>query len=83
MEAQIPEWKRGALVAQEAVQEEKKKGMFGKLSSKVKGKISETELAKNFKKSEEYEKLKEMRANYAEFKGNLRTGLEETQNPVL
>ena len=24
-----------------------------------------------------------MRANYAEFKSNLRTGLEETQNPVL
>ena len=59
MEAQIPEWKRGALVATEAVQqEEKKKGILGRFSSKVKGKINETEAAKKFQESEEYEKLK-------------------------
>ena len=45
-EAQIPEWKRGALVAQEAVEQEKKKGVFGRFSDGVKNKISDTEAAK-------------------------------------
>ena len=32
---------------------------------------------------EEYEKLKEVRANWHEFKGNLRDGVENTQNPMV
>lgn len=42
-----------------------------------------TEAGKKFKESDEYEKLKEYRANYSEFKSNLREGVENTQNPAV
>lgn len=77
MEANTPEWKRGALVVSDKAPEEKK-GMFGRVKENIAGKISKTEAAENFKKSEEYEKLKEVRSNWQEFKGNLRDGVENT-----
>lgn len=83
MEAATPEWKRGALVVTDAEVEEDKPGMFGRLKNKVQSKVMNTEAGKKFQDSEEYEKLKEMRANYAEFKGNLKEGVENTQNPVV
>jgi hypothetical protein len=57
--------------------------MFGRLKNKVSDKIGNTEAGKKFKESEEYEKLKQVRANYAEFKGTLKDGVENTQNPVV
>ena len=55
----IPEWKRGALVVTEQEKEqEAKKGLFGKLKSKASERFNETDFAKDFKQSEEYEKLK-------------------------
>ena len=52
MEADIPEWKRGALVVQSDGEEEEevKSGVLRKLRAK----LSETEAAQNFLKSEEY-----------------------------
>jgi hypothetical protein len=44
MEASIPEWKRNALVMTGEETKEEKKGVFGKL----KGKLGQTEAAKNF-----------------------------------
>lgn len=44
MEKSIPEWKRNAIVMTGEPVIEEKKGVF----SKLKGKISETEAAKNF-----------------------------------
>lgn len=82
-EAATPEWKRGALVVTDEVVEEDQPGMFGRLKNKVSSKIANTEAGKKFKESEEYEKLKAVRANYDEFKGTLKEGVENTQNPVI
>jgi len=57
MEASVPEWKRGALVVTDEGQQEEKKGIFGRIKSKVSGKISSTEAAKKFYESEDYEKI--------------------------
>ena len=57
--------------------------MFGRLKNKVSSKVSNTEAGKRFKESEEYERLKAVRANYDEFKGTLKEGVENTQNPVI
>ena len=78
MEKNVPEWKRNALVASEAQVQEEKKGLFGRLSSSIKEKVSSTEAAKKFKESEEYQKLREARENYQEFKSNLQEGIENT-----
>jgi hypothetical protein len=78
MEANTPEWKRGALVVSDKNEEEEYKGAFGKFKDNIKGKISKTEAAARFKESEEYKKIKEMRSNYQEFKGNLKEGVENT-----
>lgn len=74
MEASIPEWKRNALVMQGEQIKEEKKGVFGKL----KGKIASTDAAKNFKQSEEYEKLKEARADFRETMDKFKEGIENT-----
>lgn len=78
MEKNVPEWKRNALVASEAQVQEEKKGLFGRLSSSIKEKVGSTEAAKKFKESEEYQKLREARENYQEFKSNLQEGIENT-----
>jgi hypothetical protein len=83
MEAATPEWKRGAIVVSDAVIEEEKPGLFGRLKNKVSSKVGETAAAKKFRESDEYEKLNAMRQNYADFKGNLKDGVENTQNPVV
>jgi len=74
MEKNIPEWKRNALVMSGEEAKPEKKGMFGKLKEK----ISSTDAAKKFQESEDYEKLNAMRANYAEFKSNLKEGVDNT-----
>lgn len=53
----IPEWKRGAVTITDAEATEEKKGLLGRLKRKVKSKLSETEMAKQFKDSEEYKKI--------------------------
>lgn len=79
MERNTPEWKRGALVVTDADQGKEKEGVFGS----IKQKISKTEAAQKFFESEEYKKLREARGNYSEFKGKLREGIENTQNPAI
>jgi hypothetical protein len=79
MEKNTPEWKRGALVVTEANQGQEKKGIFGS----VKEKVSKTDAAQKFFQSSEYEKLKEARGNFSEFKDKFREGLENTQNPAI
>lgn len=83
MEESIPEWKRSALVAQGDQKPEEEQGVFGRMKSSIKGKISSTEQAKQFYESEDYQKLKEMRTNYQEFRGTLSENLENTQNPTV
>lgn len=70
-EKSIPEWKRGALVTTDAPVVEEKKGIFGKLKSKV----NETEAAKKYYESDEYKKVKDARDNYKDFKDNLKDGV--------
>jgi hypothetical protein len=70
-EKSIPEWKRGALVTTDEPIVEEKKGMFGNLKSKV----NETEAAKKYYESEEYQKVKDARDNYKDFKDNLKDGV--------
>ena len=79
MEQAIPEWKRNAVVLSDQATEEEKKGML----SGIKNKFGETKMAKDFKKSEEYSKLREARTNYNEFKSKLSEGVENTQSPML
>ena len=74
MEASIPEWKRNAVVLQGEEVTEEKKGIFRKL----KGKVASTDAAKNFKDSEEYEKLKEARADFRETMDKFKEGIENT-----
>lgn len=50
MEKNVPEWKRNALVMTGEPVKEAKKGW-------IRGKLSEAQAVKNFKQSEEYEKL--------------------------
>ena len=57
MEAETPEWKRGALVVSDAVEEEERPGLFGRLKNRVSSKVGETEAAKKFKESSEYDQL--------------------------
>jgi hypothetical protein len=46
----IPEWKRGALVVQNNIeQDEELKGVFGRIRAKIGSTLSETEAAKSFK----------------------------------
>ena len=47
-EAATPEWKRGALVVTDAVEEEEQPGMFGRLKNKVSSKVSNTAAGKRF-----------------------------------
>lgn len=54
MEESIPEWKRSALVAQGDSKAEEEQGVFGRMKSNIKGKISQTEQAKQFYESEDY-----------------------------
>ena len=53
------------------------------MKSNIKGKIGQTEQAKQFYESEDYQKLKDMRSNYQEFRGTLSENLENTQNPTV
>ena len=53
------------------------------MKSSIKNKISSTDQAKQFYESEDYQKLKEMRSNYQEFRGTLSDNLENTQNPTV
>ena len=53
--------------------------MFGSLKSKV----GETDTAKKLYESEEFDRLKEIRSNYKEFKSTLKDGLDESQNPIV
>lgn len=79
MEKSIPEWKRNALVTTEKGVVDEKKGLF----KGIKSKISETDAAKKFYETDEYNKIKEVRGNYKEFKEKLREGMENTQNPAI
>ena len=83
MEANIPEWKKNAIVVSEERIEEVEKGVLGRMSQKMKDKISKTEQAQKFYQSEDYEKIKAMRNNYKEFKDNLKDGMENSQNPAV
>lgn len=53
------------------------------MRSKVGSKLSETEAAQNFYKSEEYEKIRQLRKEINEFKGDVREQIDNTQNPIV
>jgi hypothetical protein len=55
IEAEIPEWKRGALVVTNEQALEDKDGLLKRFRKKVKSRIMETEAAKTFKETEQYE----------------------------
>jgi len=78
-EKSIPDWKKGALTVTGEPVKEEKKGVFGRLGSKLK----QTEAGKKFVESEDYEKLKEARSAYQTFKENLKEGMENSQNPAV
>jgi hypothetical protein len=48
------------------------------MKNKVSNKISNTQFAQNFKQTEEYKKIEEMRKEMQEFKHNLREELDAT-----
>ena len=81
----IPEWKRGALVVDENEEEldEEKPGIFGRMKNRVQSRIDETEMAKKFYESEDYQKLKEVRAEVKEFRAEMREQVDASQNPMV
>ena len=83
MNENIPEWKRGALTVSDQTETEEKKGVFRRMSGKVKEKISSTESAQKFYQSENYQKIQGIKETYSEFKSKLNEQIEETQNPVV
>lgn len=86
---QIPEWKRGALMVAETEEEqmEQRKGVYRRTKEKLSAKINETEAYQRFKKSEEYDNLQKLRneyaAEYQEFKGNLKEGIDMSHSPIV
>lgn len=73
MEESIPEWKRNALVVGDNDEEDEvKPGMFKRMKTAAGDKISNTEAAQKFYESEEYKKIKEVRAEVNSFKADLR-----------
>lgn len=50
---------------------------------RMKDRIGDSEQAQRFYDSEDYQKLKDMRTNYDQFKSNLQDGVETTQSPVI
>lgn len=80
LEKSIPEWKRQALVVSGSGDAEpEKKSYFGQLKDRV----SQTEAAKKFRESEDFEKLTAMRDNYRQFRSNLSEGVETSQSPIV
>lgn len=61
------------VVSDQAAQEEKP-GFFKRITSK----LTETKAAREFRESEQYKKLEEMRAEMKEFKTNLKEELDNT-----
>ena len=74
MEKNIPEWKRNALATTGDAPKEEKKGVLRSLKDRVRS----TDVGKKFVESEDYEKIKEMRGSYAEFRSKLSEGIENT-----
>ena len=83
IEGAIPDWKKGAVVMTDQPQQEEKPGLFKRLRNKVSSRISETEAMKNFKETDDYKKIDEMRKEMREFKHNLKDEIDSTQNPVV
>jgi len=81
----IPEWKRGALVVSDAAEEEEEqeKGIFGRAKDSVKQRISSTESAQNFYKSDEYQQIEKLRSEYSEFKNELKDQIDNSQSPLI
>lgn len=78
-EKSIPEWKRNAIVLTGDEVREEKPGIFGKMKQK----IGQTDAAKKFKDSEEYEKLAAARQDFRETMDKFKEGIENTQNPAI
>ena len=85
----IPEWKRGALVIAQTEEEQKEqaKGVFRRAKDKLSTKINESGPVQRFKESDEYDKLSKLReeykAEFQEFKGNLKEGLDMSHSPIV
>lgn len=84
MEADIPEWKRGALVvASDDEEEQEKPGYFSRVRSAAADRINQTEAAQNFYKSDEFAKIEDMRKELKDFKSDLREQVDASHSPVV
>lgn len=80
LQAEVPERLQGQLILQSDDEEEKvKPGYYGKLKEK----ISSTEAAQNFYKSDEFKKIEDLRKEAAEFKADLRDQADASHSPVV
>ena len=80
----IPEWKRGALVVQDAEGEvvEEAEGVFKRLRSKVSNRVKETSLVKDLMEKEG-ENIDWARKEYNQFKSDAKEQIETSHNPVI
>jgi len=53
------------------------------VKDKISQRINETEYVKQFKDSEDYERINKLRAEYQEFKGELKEQITNSENPLL
>lgn len=72
LQEEIPEWKRGAVITTDQQAQEEKSGIFKRVTSNVKSKITSTKAAQEFLETEDYKKIEKMRAEMSEFKSNLK-----------
>lgn len=80
----IPEWKRGALVIQNATEEEQKEieSIFKRLRGKIGNRIKDTTLVKEMMEKEG-ENIKWARKEYQAFKGDAYEQIETSHNPII
>ena len=84
MEQSIPEWKRNAIViASDDEEEERHRGVIGRMKDRVGEKISSTEAAQKFYESDEYKKVEDYRKEYKEFRSELRDQIDASHNPIV
>lgn len=77
LEESIPEWKRSAVVVTEK-EEVKKRGLLGRMKDSVKDKVTSSDRWKDIEQSEDYEKLRQLRKEVQEFKGDVREQAEQS-----
>jgi len=82
LQGTIPQWKRTALMeVDESIQE--RQTMRKRMTSAVKNRFNETDVAKQLYQSEQFKEYQEVRKEILQFKEDLKDHLSQSQNPAV